>query len=98
LLMNAQDIINKLVELKPTLIERYHVKEISLFGSFVRKEQSEDSDIDILAEFDNNADLFDLIGLELYLEDIFEREVDVVPKQALRPELRESILQQIVTV
>jgi uncharacterized protein len=96
--MNAQDIINKLVELKPTLIERYHVKEISLFGSFVRKEQSEDSDIDILAEFDNNADLFDLIGLELYLEDIFEREVDVVPKQALRPELRESILQQIVTV
>jgi len=74
------------------------VKEISLFGSFVRKEQSEDSDIDILAEFDNNADLFDLIGLELYLEDIFEREVDVVPKQALRPELRESILQQIVTV
>jgi uncharacterized protein len=96
--MNAQDIINKLVELKPTLIERYHVKEISLFGSFVRKEQSEDSDIDILAEFDNNADLFDLIGLELYLEDIFEREVDVVPKQALRPELRQSILQQIVTV
>jgi uncharacterized protein len=92
--MNAQDIINKLVELKPTLIERYHVKEISLFGSFVRKEQSEDSDIDILAEFDNNADLFDLIGLELYLEDIFEREVDVVPKQALRPELRQSIDQQ----
>jgi uncharacterized protein len=70
------------------------VKEISLFGSFVRKEQSEDSDIDILAEFDNNADLFDLIGLELYLEDIFEREVDVVPKQALRPELRQSIDQQ----
>ena len=92
--MNAQDIFNKLVELKPTLIERYHVKEISLFGSFVRKEQSEDSDIDILAEFDNNADLFDLIGLELYLEDIFEREVDVVSKQALRPELRQSIDQQ----
>jgi uncharacterized protein len=96
--MNTQDILNKLVELKPTLIERYNVKEISLFGSFVRKEQSEDSDIDILIEFDNNADLFDLIGLELSLEDIFEHKVDVVPKQALRPELRESILQQIVTV
>jgi uncharacterized protein len=96
--MNTQDILNKLVELKPTLIERYNVKEISLFGSFVRKEQSEDSDIDILIEFDNNADLFDLIGLELSLEDIFEHKVDVVPKQALRPELRQSILQQIVTV
>jgi len=96
--MNAQDVIAKLTELKPTIAARYKVKEISLFGSFVRGEQGTSSDIDLLAEFEYNADLFDLIGLALYLEEIFQRPVDVVPKQALRAELRESVLQQIVTV
>ena len=96
--MNAQDVITKLTELKPTIAARYKVKEISLFGSFVRGEQGTSSDIDLLAEFEYNADLFDLIGLALYLEEIFQRPVDVVPKQALRAELRESVLQQIVTV
>ena len=96
--MNAKDIVTKLKELKPTIAARYKVREISLFGSFVRGEQEASSDIDLLAEFEDNADLFDLIGLALYLEEIFQRQVDVVPKQALRAELRESVLQQVVTV
>ena len=96
--MNAQDIVTKLKELRPTLTARYKVKEISLFGSFVRGEQVENSDVDLLTEFDDNADLFDLIGLELYLEDTFKRPVDVVPKQALRAELRETVLQQVVAI
>jgi len=96
--MNAQDIVTKLKELKPIIAARYKVREISLFGSFVRGEQEASSDIDLLAEFEDNADLFDLIGLALYLEEILQRQVDVVPKQALRAELRESVLQQVVTI
>jgi predicted nucleotidyltransferase len=96
--MNSQDVVLKLKELKPIIAARYKVREISLFGSFVRGEQKENSDIDLLAEFDENADLIDLIGLELYLEDIFQRPVDIVPKQALRAELRETILQQVVVI
>ena len=96
--MNAQDVLAKLRELKPTITARYKVREISLFGSFVRGEQGSSSDIDLLAEFEDNADLFDLMGLALYLEEIFERPVDVVPKRALRAELRESVLHQVVTV
>jgi len=96
--MNAQDIVTKLKELKPIIAVRYKVREISLFGSFVRGEQEASSDIDLLAEFEDNADLFDLIGLALYLEEILQRQVDVVPKQALRAELRESVLQQVVTI
>ncbi|MEM4204146.1 MAG: nucleotidyltransferase family protein [Candidatus Methanomethylicaceae archaeon] len=84
--------------MKPFLADRYKVREISLFGSFVRREQGVSSDIDLLATFDDNADLFDLIGLALYLEEIFQRPVDVVPKQALRAELRESVLQQVIAV
>ncbi|MEJ5378208.1 MAG: nucleotidyltransferase family protein [bacterium] len=96
--MNANDIVTKLKELKPTIATRYKVRKIGLFGSFVRGEQEVSSDIDLLAEFEDKADLFDLIGLALYLEEIFQRRVDVVPKQALRPELQESVLQQVVTL
>jgi hypothetical protein len=97
-LMDKEDVLAKLRELKPTITERYKVREIGLFGSFVRGEQGSSSDIDLLAEFEANADLFDLIGLELYLEEIFQRPVDVVPKQALRVELQETVLHQVVTV
>ena len=96
--MNAKDLIAKLRELKPFVKARYKAKVISLFGSFVRGEQNTDSDIDVLVEFEEGADLFDLIGLNLYLEETLQRKVDVVPKNALREELRESVLSEAVSV
>ncbi len=90
--MDTEEILNKLRKLKPLLAERYKVKEISLFGSFVRGEQDSNSDIDILAEFDREADLFHWISLTLFLEEIFQRLVDVISKKAHRPEIRESVL------
>lgn len=96
--MNIEDVLTKLRELKPIITTRYKVREISLFGSFVRGEQNLGSDIDLLAEFDSEADLFDWIGLALYLEEIFQCPVDVIPKHALRAELRESVLHQVIAV
>jgi len=96
--MGIEEILAKLREMKPLLGERYKVKEISLFGSFVHGEQDASSDIDILAEFDSEADLFDLVGLALYLEEIFQRPVDVISKKALRTELRESVLLDAIAV
>lgn len=96
--MNTQDIVAKLKEIRPALTARYKVKEILLFGSFARGDQAENSDIDLLTEFNDNADLFDLIGLELFLEETFKRPIDVVPKKALRAELRENVLQQVVAI
>ena len=96
--MNTQDLLMKLKELKPIITARYKAKEIGLFGSFVRGEQSASSDIDVLVEFEEEADLFDLMGLALHLEEELERKVDVIPKRALRPELCESVLQEVVTL
>jgi predicted nucleotidyltransferase len=96
--MKAEDVLAKLRELKPFLTTRYKVREISLFGSFVRGEQDSSSDIDLLAEFDGETDLFDWIGLALYLEEIFQRPVDIVPKHVLREELRESVLTDVVAI
>lgn len=96
--MDTEQLLVLLGKLKPELSVRYRVREIGLFGSFVRAQQSEASDIDILVDFDENADLFDLVGLALFLEEQLQRKVDVVSKSALREELRESVLQEVVLV
>jgi len=96
--MNADALLVKLREIKPRLMASYKAKEIGLFGSFVRGEQDVGSDIDVLVEFEDGADLFDLTGLSLYLEEELHRKVDVVPKRALREELRESVLREVIAV
>jgi hypothetical protein len=92
------EIVTTLKSLKPTIMTHYKVVEISLFGSFARGEQHATSDVDLLVEFESDADLFDLIGLNLYLEDILQRKVDVVPKRTLRVELKETVLEDIIAL
>ena len=75
---------------------RYHVDNLALFGS--RGDAREDSDIDILVDFSPGADLLDLSGLKLYYEDVFGRPVDVVPRRAIREELREAILADAIDI
>jgi len=84
--------------LKPKIMKRYKAKQIELFGSIVRGEQSGASDIDLLVEFEEGADLLDLTGLAIFLEEKLGRKVDVVPKRALREELRQSVLREAVLV
>jgi uncharacterized protein len=96
--MSTDDLLARLRELKPRATASYKAKEIGVFGSFVRGEQHADSDIDVLVEFEEGADLFDLTGLALFLEEELQRKVDVVPKRALREELRESVLREVIAV
>jgi len=90
--MNQKVIKDMLREILPHVTERYHVEGLALFGSWARNEASEESDIDILVDFSPGADLLDLSGLKIYLEDLFGRTVDVVPKRAIREELKAAIL------
>lgn len=96
--MNTQDLLVRLQALKPIVATRYKTKEMGLFGSFVRGEQRADSDVDLLVDFEDEADLFDLVGLAQYLERELKCKVDVVPKRALRAELCGSVLQEVITV
>ncbi len=94
----TQQLLARMRELKPKIMKRYKAKEIELFGSVVRGEQSGASDIDLLVEFEEGADLLDLTGLAIFLEEELGRKVDVVPKRALREELRQSVLREAVRV
>ena len=97
--MRNKDIVIKILRgLKKEIKKRFRVKEIELFGSIVREQQKETSDIDFLVDFEDEADLFDLVGLGLFLEKKLNQKVDVVSKRALREELRESVLREAVSV
>ena len=78
-----------LKEHKKDLAEKYKVKEIGLFGSYVRAEQGKRSDVDILVEFEEVPDLFKFIELERHLEGILGLKVDLVRKEAIRKELKD---------
>ena len=78
------------------LKDEYSVREIGIFGSFVRGEQKMRSDLDILVEFEKVPGLLKFIELEMLLGKMLKRKVDLVRKQAIRPELKEHILGEVV--
>jgi predicted nucleotidyltransferase len=80
---------------KPILQEKFKVKEIGIFGSYVRGEESEESDVDILVEFSEPIG-WEFIDLVEYLEKILGRKVHLATVRALRPQLREKILSEVV--
>lgn len=89
-------ILQVLKALEPELSEKHKVREIGLFGSYVRGEQDEQSDIDILVVLEEEATLFDLVRLEMFLEEQLGQTVDIVPKDDVREELRDEILRETV--
>ena len=95
---SIEDIKGVLVEHKRELREKFHVKEIGVFGSFVRKEQKRGSDVDVLVDFFETIDLFRFVELENYLSDLLGVKVDLVMKGALKPRLKERILSEAVYV
>ena len=96
--ISKHSVLTELKALLPELVTRYKVQGLELFGSVVREEQHEKSDIDLLVEFGENADMLDLIGLSLFLEEKLKRKVDVVPKRALRTELQSAVLADAIVV
>jgi predicted nucleotidyltransferase len=83
---------------KEELERKYRVKELGVFGSYVRNEQNKKSDVDILVSFYKTIDLFTFVELENYLSDILGVKVDLVMKDGLKPRLKERILSEAIYV
>ena len=77
---------------------RFKVKETGVFGSYVRAEEKEGSDIDILVAFNEPVGLISFVGLKNYLSDLSGVEVDLVMKSALKPRIGKKILKEVLYV
>ncbi len=94
-LTNLRDILRR--EL-PSLAQCYHVASLGLFGSYVRHENRPDSDLDVLVTFTEALSLFRLIELENHLSDLLGVKVDLVMRDALKPQIGRQVLAEVVPV
>jgi len=81
---------------KEVLREKFKIKEIGIFGSFVRGEQRKRSDVDILVEFNEPISFFEFLDLEDHLAQVLEMRVDLVSRKALKPRIGENILREVI--
>jgi predicted nucleotidyltransferase len=95
-----EEIKGILAKHKEELRSECRVKEIGIFGSYVRGEQKKHSDVDLLVEFEetSNLTLLDFIRLENYLTDLLGVKVDLVEKQTLKPRIGRHVLAEVVEV
>jgi predicted nucleotidyltransferase len=82
----------------PELKDKYSVSYIGIFGSYIRGEQTKDSDLDVLVQFDKKPGLFKYIELEDYLSDLLGVKVDLVMKSALKPNIGKRIMNEVVAL
>ena len=75
--------------------KKYSVSYLGIFGSYVRGEQTSESDLDLLVEFEEKPGLFEYIELEDYLSDLLGVKVDLVMKSALKPNIGKRILNEV---
>lgn len=97
-MMNLEEIERILAEHKKELYQKYKIKKIGIFGSFARGEQSKESDVDIVVEFEETPGLIKFIEIEEYLSKLLGRKVDLVRKPAIREELKDKILKEVVYI
>ncbi|MGE5342082.1 MAG: nucleotidyltransferase family protein [Candidatus Omnitrophota bacterium] len=95
---NLEEIVSLLKGQKGFLMNIYKIKEIGIFGSYVRGEQNATSDIDILIDKDSAIGLLKLANLQNYLSKLIGIPVDLVLKKTLQPHVGENILNEVIYV
>lgn len=96
--MNITAIKQILRSNKASLVKEFKVKEIGVFGSFVRGDQKKTSDIDILISFKQTPGFFDFLKLEERLGQLLKKRVDLVMKGSLKPLIGKHIMREVIYV
>jgi len=101
-MVNQDTELSRMIEILrqslPEITERYKIRSLGLFGSYVRAEQRCKSDLDILVEFQEAPSLLKFLELENRLSDLLGVKVDLVMKTALKPGIGQRILDEVVPV
>lgn len=96
-MLTTEEIISKIQEIKPQLADKYPIRSLAIFGSHARNEQDEDSDLDILLEFDEKIGL-QFIDLADELELLLGRRIDLVSKGGIKEKYFQNIKQDLIYV
>jgi len=96
--MKRDDILSRLRERRREISERFGVERVGLFGSAARDELREDSDVDVLVCFRDQATFDGYMGLKFYLEELFGRKVDLVTEKGLKPRARPHVERDLIRV
>ncbi len=95
---SLEEIKDVLARHKDEIRQKYGVKEIGIFGSYVKGEEKPGSDLDVLVEFSKPIGFFKFLELEEYLEKLVGVEVDLVSKKALKPRIGEYIKKEVIAI
>jgi hypothetical protein len=95
---DLNEILSALRKVLPYISQKYDVSLIEVFGSYVKKQQNIDSDLDLLITFSKVPSLLKFIELKNYLSDTLQLNVDLVMKDSLRPEIGKNILNESISV
>ena len=95
---DSRKYLNIINENRTFLRDKYLVKEIGIFGSVARGEQTAVSDVDVLVEFSEPVGFFTFLDLESFLSKTFGKKVDLVTKRALKPAVKDQILKDAIYV
>ncbi|MDX2195529.1 MAG: nucleotidyltransferase family protein [Cytophagales bacterium] len=93
-MLSKLDIETKLKEIKPILVDKFHVTTIGYFGSYSFGQPTDNSDLDLLVEFSQPVG-WEFFTLERFLEQYLGLRIDLVTKNALKPKIKEYILNQV---
>lgn len=96
-MLSKTEIENKLQRIKPALMDKFHVSKIGYFGSYVNGKQTINSDLDLLVEFSQPVG-WQFFALEKFLEQVLGLPVDLVTKNALKEQIKDTILNQVVYI
>lgn len=93
---NLDQILARLSDKKEYLRKKYFIREIGVFGSYLRREQSTSSDLDVLVDFEKPISLLRFVELEAELSEVTGIDVDLVSREALKPHIGESVRREVV--
>ena len=92
--MSIEEIKKKILP----ILKSHGIRRAGLFGSYVRGEMKEESDIDILVDIQKDMSLLDFVGIKLEIEDVLKKKIDLVEYKAIKPLLRDKILNEQVVI
>jgi len=95
-MVTLKEVVKILEPHKKEIFKNYNLKKLGVFGSLVRGENNSKSDIDMIVEYNVIPDLLKYIELERYIEKILNNKVDLVIKDSIRDEFKESVLNDAV--